>query len=87
MRKVKFRLNMLPEQRDLVMRAACLSGKTLSEFIIEAVYEQANSVLQNQPSKYLSDEQFELINQSLDQFMPGNQGMRRLMSIKAPWLT
>ncbi len=48
MRDAAINLRALPQQRDLIDRAAQLLGKSHSDFVLEAAYEKARSVVLDQ---------------------------------------
>ena len=85
MRAAAINLRALPEQRDLIDHAASLLGKNRSDFMLEAACERAQSVLLDQVFFGLDAEKFQRFNAILDAPPQANEGLERLMAIKAPW--
>ena len=85
MRDAAINLRSLPEQRDLIDRAASVLGKNRSDFMLEAACERAQSVLLDQVFFSLDDDRFEQFVALLDARSESNPGLERLMAVKAPW--
>lgn len=85
MRAAAINLRALPEQRDLIDHAAKLLGKNRSDFMLEAACERAQSVLLDQVFFGLDEEKFQQFNDLLDAPPSVNEGLDRLMAVKAPW--
>jgi len=85
MRVAAINLRALPEQRDLIDRAATLSGKNRSDFMLEAACERAQSVLLDQVFFSLDADKFQQFTAMLDAPPRANEGLERLMAVKAPW--
>lgn len=85
MRAAAINLRALPEQRDLIDHAANLLGKNRSDFMLEAACERAQTVLLDQLFFGLDAEAFERFTAVLDAPPRANEGLDRLMSVKAPW--
>ncbi|MBU2739955.1 DUF1778 domain-containing protein [Acidithiobacillus concretivorus] len=85
MRAAAINLRALPEQRDLIDHAANLPGKNRSDFMLEAACERAQSVLLDQVFFGLDAEKFQQFTAMLDAPPLANEGLKRLMAIKAPW--
>jgi len=85
MRVAAINLRALPEQRDLIDRAASLSGKNRSDFMLEAACERAQSVLLDQVFFSLDADKFQQFTAMLDAPPRANEGLARLMAVKAPW--
>jgi uncharacterized protein (DUF1778 family) len=75
----------LPEQRDLIDRAAHLLGKNRSDFMLEAACDKAQAVLLDQVYFNLDAERFQQFIDLLDAPPAPNPGLERLMALKAPW--
>ena len=86
MRDAAINLRALPEQRDLIDQAALLLGKNRSDFMLEAACERAQSVLLDQVFFSLDAAQFRQFNKLLDASPAPNEGLERLMAVKAPWV-
>lgn len=87
MRDAAINLRALPEQRDLIDRAASLLGKNRSDFMLEAACERAQSVVLDQVFFTLDAEKFEQFAALLDATPTPNPGLGRLMAVKPPWET
>jgi len=87
MRDAAINLRALPEQRDLIDRAASALGKNRSDFMLEAACERAQAVLLDQVFFRLDAHRFEEFVALLDAPPQPNPGLERLMAVKAPWDT
>jgi uncharacterized protein (DUF1778 family) len=85
MRDAAINLRALPEQRDLIDRAAHLLGKNRSDFMLEAACDKAQAVLLDQVYFNLDAERFQQFIDLLDAPPAPNPGLERLMALKAPW--
>jgi uncharacterized protein (DUF1778 family) len=85
MRAAAINLRALPEQRDLIDHAASLLGKNRSDFMLEASCERAQAVLLDQVFFGLDEEKFRQFAAMLDAPHGENEGLARLMAVKAPW--
>lgn len=71
--------------RDLIERAADVSGKTMTDFVLESATKQAVDVLLDQRFFSLTDEQYGAFVAVLDNPPPPNAKLKRLLARKAPW--
>jgi uncharacterized protein (DUF1778 family) len=85
MRAASINLRALPEQRDLIDRAATVLGKNRSDFMLEAACERAQSVLLDQIFFGLDEDTFQRFTAMLDAPPNPNAGLERLMAVNAPW--
>lgn len=85
MRAAAINLRALPEQRDLIDHAASLLGKNRSDFMLEAACERAQAVLLDQVFFGLDADKFQQFTVLLDAPPHPNEGLERLMAVKAPW--
>lgn len=85
MRDAAINLRALPEQRDLIDRAAQLLGKNRSDFMLEAACDKAQAVLLDQVYFNLDADKFQQFIDLLDAPPAPNPGLERLMALKAPW--
>lgn len=85
MRDAAINLRALPEQRDLIDRAAQLVGKNRSDFMLEAACDKAQAVLIDQVYFNLDADKFQQFMDLLDAPPAPNPGLERLMALKAPW--
>ena len=85
MRDAAINLRALPEQRDLIDRAAQVLGKNRSDFMLEAACDKAQAVLLDQVYFNLDADKFQQFLDLLDAPPTPNPGLERLMALKAPW--
>ena len=85
MRDAVIKLRALPEQRDLIDRAASLLGKNRSDFMLEAACDRAEAVVLDQVFFSLDEDKFRQFTALLDAPPSPNPGVERLMAVKAPW--
>ena len=85
MRAAAINLRALPEQRDLIDRAASLLGKNRSDFMLEAACDKAQSVLLDQVFFRLDAAKFRQFVKLLDAPPAANPGLERLMAVRLPW--
>lgn len=85
MRDAAINLRALPEQRDLIDRAASLIGKNRSDFMLEAACDRAQAVVLDQVFFSLDADKFKQFTAMLDAPPGPNSGLERLMTVKAPW--
>ncbi|QOI57966.1 DUF1778 domain-containing protein [Rouxiella badensis] len=85
MRDAAINLRALPEQRDLIDQAASLLGKNRSDFMLEVACERAQAILLDQVFFQLDSKKFDEFTALLDAPQKANQGLERLMEVKAPW--
>lgn len=85
MRAAAINLRALPEQRDLIDYAANLLGKNRSDFMLEAACERAQAVVLDQVHFALDTERFGQFMDLLEAPVETNQGLKRLLSVQAPW--
>jgi uncharacterized protein (DUF1778 family) len=77
-----------PQQtRDLIEKAAEVSGKTMTGFILDSATQRAMDVLLDQRFFALTDEQYRAFQNVLDNPPPPNEKLKQLMRRKAPWET
>lgn len=84
MRAAAINLWALPEQRDLIDRAASLLGKNRSEFVLEAACERAQAVVLDEIHFSLDADKFQQFLGLLDAPPKPNSGLERLFALKAP---
>lgn len=85
MRAAAINLRAPPEHRDLIDQAANLLGKNRSDFMLEAACERAPSVLLDQVFFGLGAEKFQQFTAMPEAPPRANEGLERLMAVKAPW--
>ena len=85
MRDAAINLRAQPEQRDLIDQAASLLRKNRSDFMLEAACDKAQAVLLDQVFFSLDAVKFQAFNAMLDAPIQPNEGLARLLEVKAPW--
>ncbi|WP_066341343.1 type II toxin-antitoxin system TacA family antitoxin [Azohydromonas lata] len=73
------------EVRELIDRAAALSGKTRTDFMLEASSEKARQVLLDRTLFQLNEAQLQAFEALMDAPLKDNEAVRRLLSSRAPW--
>jgi len=86
-RDVTINLRASAPLRDLIDRAATLLGQNRSEFMLETVRRRAEDVILDQTLFSLSDEQYQIFLNLLDNPPKPNDELRKLFATKAPWET
>ena len=87
MRDAAINLRALPEQRDLIDRAATLLGKNRSDFMLEAACSAAQAAVLDQVFFSLDTGKFKQFTAMLDAPPSHNPGLEHLMAVTAPWAT
>ena len=85
MRDAPINLRALPEQRDLIDRAATLLGKNRSDFMLETACREAESVLLDRRTFALDEATWERFTALLDAPPRDLPQLRKLLSTPAPW--
>ena len=85
MRDAAINLRAQPQQRDLIDQAALLLRKNRSDFMLEAACDKAQAVLLDQVFFSLDEAKFREFTALLDAPIQPNEGLLRLLAIKAPW--
>ncbi|MCX7098965.1 MAG: DUF1778 domain-containing protein [Methylococcales bacterium] len=73
------------KQRDLIDQAADRLGRSRSDFMLEAACREAEDVLLDQAFFTVDDGTFAKFQALLDNPLPPNDKLRRLLKTKAPW--
>lgn len=84
---VTINLRAAPRQRDLIDRAASASGKTRTEFMLEAATRAAQDILLDQRLLVVSAEDFERFTALLDAPPEPSAALRDLLTRPTPWET
>lgn len=87
MRDVVIRLTAMPDQRDLIDRAAGLLGQKRSDFVLEAACERARAVVLDQHFFALDADKFKRFTALLDEPAARNPKLERLMAVMPAWRT
>jgi uncharacterized protein (DUF1778 family) len=72
-------------KRALIDRAAQVTGKNRSEFMLEAACREATSVLLDRRFFVLDSAAYKQFNAALDKPPADNQRLRRTLTTKPPW--
>jgi len=78
-------LRVTASQKALIDRAAEATGRSRSDFILETVCREAESMVLDQRYFYLDDDAFRRFTAMLDAAPADNPGLTRLLTRKAPW--
>ena len=73
------------KQRDLIDQAADRLGRSRSDFMLEAACREAEDVLLDQAFFKVDEGTFAKFQALLDNPLPPNDKLRRLLKTKAPW--
>ena len=73
------------EDRDLIDRAAKALGKSRSEFMMDTVRREAQTVLADQTHFVLDPKQWDAFMKELDKAPKDNPRLKELFKRKAPW--
>jgi uncharacterized protein (DUF1778 family) len=82
---VKINIRAARHQRDLIDRAAQVTGKTRTEFMLETACRAAEDALLDQRVFFADEEQYKRFNEALDAPAQSNEMLKALLSRKAPW--
>lgn len=74
-----------PQQRDVIDRAAQALGKSRSEFILDTVCREAETVLLDRRFFALDDASYRRFTQALNRAPADNPPLRKLLRTPAPW--
>jgi len=78
-------LRIAPAERLLIDRAAESTGKTRTDFILDAARRAAEEALLDRALMVVSPEAYDEFLKRLDQPAKPNERLRRTMRSKAPW--
>ena len=84
-RETPINLRALPAQRALIDRARQLTGKSRTEFVLEAACREAENTLLEQRLFALDEERFAAFEEALDAPVKDNPALRQLLNTPAPW--
>jgi uncharacterized protein (DUF1778 family) len=74
-----------PQVRSLIDRAAKLTHRNRTEFVLEAAVQRAQEVILEQTLIGISPEQFQKFVDALDAPPASNPRLQKLLKHKAPW--
>ena len=84
-RRDTLNLRIKPEERGLIDRAATLTGKTRTNFVLEAARHAAEEALLDRTVFAVSPETYAAFLAKLDEPPQPNERLRRTMQTPAPW--
>jgi uncharacterized protein (DUF1778 family) len=84
-RRETLNLRVKPEERNLIDRAASLTGKTRTDFVLEAARHAAEEALLDRAVFAVSPETYAAFLARLDEAPRPNERLRRTMQSAAPW--
>jgi len=84
-RSARLGLRATVEQEAMLRRAAEVSHKSLTDFILDSACQAAEQTLLDQRLFMVSGGQYQALMDLLDQPEQPNDGLRDLFSRKAPW--
>jgi uncharacterized protein (DUF1778 family) len=84
-RSASINIRALQQQRDLIDRAAKITSKKRSEFMLEAACKEANNILLDNQHFFLDPKKFDRFLKALDQPPKGNPLLNRALHTPPPW--
>jgi uncharacterized protein (DUF1778 family) len=84
-RRDTLNLRIKPEERGLIDRAASITGKTRTDFVLEAARHAAEEALLDRTVFTLSPEAYAAFLARLDEPPKPNDRLRRTMQTVPPW--
>jgi uncharacterized protein (DUF1778 family) len=84
-RRATLNLRIKPEERGLIDRAATLTGKTRTDFVLEAARLAAEEALLDRTVFTVSREAYAQFLARLDEAPGPNERLRRTMQAAPPW--
>jgi len=78
-------LRIRPEERGLIDRAASITGKTRTDFVLEAARRAAEEALLDRTVLNVSPEAYAAFLTRLDEQPRPNERLRRTMRVVPPW--
>jgi uncharacterized protein (DUF1778 family) len=84
-RRDTLNLRIKPEERGLIDRAAALSGKTRTDFVLDAARRAAVETLTDRTLFNVDPKAFAKFAAALDAQPQPNERLRRTMQTPAPW--
>jgi uncharacterized protein (DUF1778 family) len=84
-RRDTLNLRIKPEVRGLIDRAATITGKTRTDFVLEAARHAAEDALLDRTVFTVSPEAYASFLKRLDETPKPNERLRRAMATVPPW--
>ena len=85
LRRDTLNLRIKPEERGLIERAAAITGKTRTDFVLEAACHAAEEALLDRTVLTVSPEAYAAFLARLDEPPKPNERLRRTMQTVPPW--
>jgi len=86
-RSARFGLRATPQQEIVLRRAAEVSNKSMTDFILDSAYKAAEQTLLDQRLFLVTSSQAQALLSLLDRPERDNPGLKDLLSRRAPWNT
>ncbi|KNZ32349.1 MAG: hypothetical protein AD742_11160 [Methylibium sp. NZG] len=84
-RSARLGLRATPQQEAVLRRAAEVSHKSMTEFILDSAYKAAEQTLLDQRLFLISENQSQAFLDLLDRPEQDNAGLKDLLSRRPPW--
>ena len=84
-RSSRLGLRATPQQETVLRRAAEVSNKSMTDFILDSAYQAAEQTLLDQRLFLVTSSQSQALLSLLDRPEQDNAGMKDLFSHRAPW--
>jgi uncharacterized protein (DUF1778 family) len=84
-RRDTLNLRIKPEERGLIERAATLTGKTRTDFVLEAARRAAEEALLDRTIFSVSEEAYAAFLARLDEPPKPNERLKRTLQTVPPW--
>jgi len=84
-RRDTLNLRIKPEERGLIDRAAQLTGKTKTDFVLEAARRAAEDALLDRALLLVSPQALDAFRARLDEAPRPNDRLRRALRTPSPW--
>ena len=86
-RSARLGLRATPEQEAVLRRAAEVTHKSLTDFVLDAAFQAAEQALLDQRLFMVSGSQYQAVLDMLDRPESDNPGLIDLFSRRPPWAT
>ena len=84
-RETLIKLRTLPAQRALIDRARQVTGKSRTDFVLEAACREAENTLLDQRLLILDEERVAAFEEARDAPVKENPALRKLLTTPPPW--
>lgn len=83
--KAPINMRVLPEQKELISKAAALLNMDRTTFILNVACKEAENIILDQRLFQLDETDFQAFKQQLNAPLEHPEKLKKLMSEKAPW--